>query len=63
MQPIMGNVAALAVAVIFYVWRAYQHVRIQQQQALRERVAYMVWMAADQVGECQPSGLHQLTVS
>lgn len=63
MQPIWGNVAALAVAMIFYVWRAYHQVRVQQQQTLRERVAYMLWVVADPVVACQQSGLHQLSRS
>jgi hypothetical protein len=46
MQPIWANVAALAVAVIFYTWRAFQQVRLRKDRALRERVAYMLWVMA-----------------
>jgi hypothetical protein len=49
MQPFVGNVAALAVAVIFYLWRAHHQVYLQRQQMLRERVAYMLWIMADQM--------------
>jgi hypothetical protein len=46
MHMIPFNVAALAVASIFYLWRAYQSTMYQRQRILRERVAYMLWMAA-----------------
>jgi hypothetical protein len=56
MQPILSNVAALAVALIFYVWRA--HTQSQQQlrsRRLRERVAYMLWVMALKGEECEHS--------
>ncbi len=50
MQPIWINAAALAVAAIYYWYRAYLQTRLRQQRRqLRERVAYMLWVAADQV--------------
>jgi hypothetical protein len=49
MQPIWCNVAALAVAVIFLIWRTHQQVRHRQERALRERVAHMLWVMAEQV--------------
>jgi hypothetical protein len=50
MQPIWINVAALAVAAIYYWYRAYDQARQRQQRRLlRERVAYMLWVAAEQV--------------
>jgi hypothetical protein len=49
MQPLWGNVAALAVAIIFYVYRAHLQVRLQRQRLLRERVAYMLWVVAQRV--------------
>ena len=48
MQPLWGNVAALAVAIIFYVYRAHQQVRVRRR-VLRERVAYMLWVMAQRV--------------
>jgi hypothetical protein len=45
-----GSVAALAVASIFYVWKCYFLVVRGQERLLRERVAYMLWMAANQTG-------------
>jgi hypothetical protein len=47
MQPILPSAAALAVAVIFYTWRAWQHVAYRRQR-LHERVAYMLWVVANQ---------------
>ena len=48
MQPIWTNVAALAVASIFYTWRAWQQVHCRRNQVLRSRVAYMLWVMANQ---------------
>ena len=49
MSPISLNVAALAVAVIFYTWRSYAVIQRKRQRRLRERVAYMLWVMAEQV--------------
>jgi hypothetical protein len=48
MTPIIScNLAALAIAAIYYGWRDfYRHWRLDQKQ-LRERVAYMLWVAAN----------------
>jgi hypothetical protein len=56
MQPIVSNMAALAVAMLFYVWRAHQQVRLQRQRKLCDRVAFMLWVVAEQVTNCD-SGL------
>jgi hypothetical protein len=47
MQIICCHVAALTVASIFYTWRAYALELLTRHRQLRERVAYMVWVAAD----------------
>ena len=47
MQPILGNIAALAVAIIFYTWRSFVQVRERKHRVLCERVAYMLWCSAD----------------
>jgi hypothetical protein len=44
-------VAALAVATIFYAYRAYLEVMTRQKRALHERVAYMLWTAAQRCDE------------
>ena len=49
MQPIVSNMAALAVAMLFYIWRAHNQTRIQRQRKLCERVAFMLWTVADQI--------------
>ncbi len=46
MHPIWANVAALAVAVIYYLWRAFEDVRRRRERTLRARVAYMLWVMA-----------------
>ena len=49
MQPIVSNMAALAVAMLFYVWRAHHQTRMQRQRKLCQRVAFMLWVVAEQV--------------
>jgi hypothetical protein len=49
MPTLVCNVAALAVAGLFYCWRAYHGQRLLRERTLRERVAYMLWVAADNV--------------
>ena len=47
MPTILCNVAALAVASIFYTWRAYRLAQLHRHRNLRERVAYMLWIMAN----------------
>ncbi len=49
MNTIFCNLAALAVANIFYWYRAYRSSQYQHNQILRERIAYMLWVAASRV--------------
>jgi hypothetical protein len=51
MQPIVANVAALAVAALYYLWRSHYHLRLRRENLLRQRVAYMLWTIADQAEE------------
>lgn len=39
----------LAVVGIFYIYRMYMHWIWQKRCVLRERVAYMLWVASDYV--------------
>jgi hypothetical protein len=55
MQPIVANVAALAVATLYYLWRAHYQTRLQRLRALRRRVAYMLWVMAEQIEQPDPS--------
>jgi hypothetical protein len=41
------SVAALAVAGLFYTWRAYHEKLLCKQRTLRERVTYMLWVMAN----------------
>lgn len=54
MPTIYCSIAALAVAGLYYSWRGYAHQLLYRQRVLRERVAYMLWVMANQV-ECGPS--------
>jgi hypothetical protein len=47
MQPIVANVAALAVATLFYLWRSHYETRRQRQRLLRQRVAFLLWVLAE----------------
>jgi hypothetical protein len=41
-------VAAVLVAAIFSIWRGYAEFRERRQRMLRERIAYLLWVAADE---------------
>jgi hypothetical protein len=47
MQAIFCNLAALAIANIFYWYRQYAQDQMQREQTLRERVTFMLWVAAN----------------
>ena len=49
MEMLCCNVAALAVALLYYTWRAYHQARLARRRVLRERVAYMLWVLADRM--------------
>jgi hypothetical protein len=51
MHTLGCEVAALAVAWIFYTWRSYQGYVTLKQRTLRERVAYMLWVCASAIRE------------
>ena len=48
MQVLSSSVAALAVATIYYVRRAYFQTQVRQQRLLHQRVAYLLWTLAGQ---------------
>jgi hypothetical protein len=45
MQALPGCIAALAVAVLFYIWRVWWQ---QRRRTLRRRVTFMLWVMAQQ---------------
>ena len=45
-QLVTCNLAVLAIAVIYYAWRDGYLVRNHKDATLRDRVAYMIWVAA-----------------
>ena len=61
MVAIWPNLAALAVAVIYYMWRAHDQVRVRKDRAIRERVAYMLWVMATQ-GSANTREIPRVTV-
>ena len=46
MHTVCCNLAALAVASLYYGWRSYSVAVRQQEQLLRERVSYLLWSIA-----------------
>ena len=48
MHMIGCSIGALAVAFIYYTYRAYLHEQIQNAHTLRARVVYMLWVMANQ---------------
>lgn len=50
MLTLFCNVSAMAVASIFYLWRGYTIDQlIRHQKLLCKRVAFMLWVAANNV--------------
>ncbi len=49
MELLCCNAAALAVALVYYTWRAYDQARAARQRMLHERVAFMLWVVADRM--------------
>ena len=48
LPPVTVSITALAVATIYYAWRDGYYWRLLKDKSLRERVAYMLWTAAQQ---------------
>ena len=48
MLTICCNLAALMLACIYYSWRCYADKLTRRERTLRERVAYMLWVMANQ---------------
>lgn len=46
MTTVITGVTALAVVAIYYIWRTYVHELLARRRTLRDRVAYMLWVAA-----------------
>ena len=49
MELLCCNAAALAVAFVYYSWRAYDQARAARQRVLHERVAHLLWVIADRM--------------
>jgi hypothetical protein len=47
-MSIVCGAAAVGVAAIYYVWRAHAQVTARREQLLRRRVAYMLWVMAEE---------------
>jgi hypothetical protein len=48
MQPLISALPVMSVTTIFYAWTVYKHALAEQRhRKLCERVAYMLWTAAD----------------
>jgi hypothetical protein len=37
----------MAVALIFAIWQRYFRFRLRQEQVLRHRIAYLLWVVAE----------------
>jgi hypothetical protein len=45
------NMAALAVALLHCTYQAHRRIEQRKRRQLRERVAYLLWVAANQAGK------------
>jgi len=46
MQVVCWNLTVLAIAAVFYAWRDGFIRRVTREKLLRDRVTYMLWVAA-----------------
>jgi hypothetical protein len=53
MQILVTNMSALAVATLYYLWRAHHQIQLQRHRILCQRVAFLLWAVA---GKIQGSG-------
>jgi hypothetical protein len=49
MPTLVCNASALVVATLYYYWRGYRQTHEQHEHALRQRLAYMLWVMANSV--------------
>jgi len=49
MYPVVFSYPALAVSAIYCIWNAYLRFRLTEQQTLRQRVAFMLWVMANPI--------------
>ena len=47
MQQFVCSIAILAVTIIYLFWRVYLQATHRRERLLRERIAYLLWVAAD----------------
>ncbi len=47
MQMLTGYCAVLAIAMLYYAWRDAFAVKSRQRGVMKDRVAYMLWIAAN----------------
>jgi hypothetical protein len=47
-MEIIPGVAALAIAVIYYSWRAYHQALLKRNRLVSKRVAHLLWVLATQ---------------
>ena len=49
MQLLFTSLPTLTVSILYCAWNAYHGARLLRQRTLRERVAYMLWIAANEL--------------
>ena len=51
MNPMLSTLPTLLVTTLYYFWHVYHREWLRRHQVLRQRVAYMLWVAAQRMGE------------
>lgn len=49
MAPLLPAVATFAVSTIYVLWQSYRMVVARRERVRRERVAFLLWSAAQRV--------------
>ncbi len=50
MQPLYSTLTAVAVTSIYVLWHRYTDTRVRRERTIQERVTYMLWTMASQMG-------------
>ena len=54
MNPMLCNFAAIAVALVYCTWQRHLNSSWRKERLLRKRVAWMLWMMAEQGEKSSP---------
>ena len=61
MQPLLLALPTLAVSAIYCLWSAYRRRQLRRRRVLCDRLAYLLWVVAEQVPSPTPTSRSRTT--